>query len=225
MNWPSDPLFRRSVCAAGQPAYPQVRRRIGRSGSDREFPSLTGRSGTQRHVVCSGARRPAARRPGPCRHPASYALRGCSRALLADSRRALASCSQVVSGGDHWLLMVVRGHLGARARTAQARFSAGRRRRTTVRFLGRTWPHVAMRYLSVGPCCRAPLLAICCCCCCRLGRGRCRPGVDHGSSDHKVTARWTASWITELSRSARVSATSCSSQDATKVTGPSGGSG
>ena len=96
-------------------------------------------------------------------------------------------------------------------------------------FLGRTWPHVAMRYLSVGPCCRAPLLAICCCCCCRLGRGRCRcrcrPGVDHGSSGHKVTARWTASWITELSRSARVSATSCSSQDATKVTGPSGGSG
>ena len=114
---------------------------------------------------------------------------------------------------------------GARARTAQARFSAGRRRRTTVRFLGRTWPHVPMRYLSVGPCCRAPLLAICCCCCCRLGRGRCRPGVDHGSSGHKVTARWTASWITELSRSARVSATSCSSQDATKVTGPPGGSG
>src|ERR1700722_1095044 len=58
-----------------------------------------------------------------------------------------------------------------------------------------------MRYLSVGPCCRAPLLAICCCC--RLGRGRCLPGVDHGSSGHKVTARWTASWITELTGAAR----------------------
>jgi len=59
----------------------------------------------------------------------------------------------------------------------------------------------------------------------QLSRGRCRPGADHGSSGHKITARWTASWITELPRSARVSATSCSSQDATKVTGPSGGSG
>jgi hypothetical protein len=45
---PRDPLLRRSVCAAGRPAYTQVSRCIGLSGSDREFPALTGRSGTQR---------------------------------------------------------------------------------------------------------------------------------------------------------------------------------
>jgi len=42
----------------------------------------------------------------------SYALRGCSRALLAGSKPALASCWQVAAGGDRWLLMAVRGHLG-----------------------------------------------------------------------------------------------------------------
>ena len=38
----------RSVCAAGQPACTQVSRCTGLSGSDRKFPALTGRSGTQR---------------------------------------------------------------------------------------------------------------------------------------------------------------------------------
>jgi hypothetical protein len=50
-----------------------------------------------------------------------------------------------------------------------------------------------------------------------------RPGT--GSSGHKITARSAASWMTELSSSARASATSYSSQDTTKVTGPAGGSG
>ena len=50
-----DPLLRRSVCAAGQPACPQVSRCIGLSGSDRKYPALTVRSGTQR------ARRPVVR--------------------------------------------------------------------------------------------------------------------------------------------------------------------
>ena len=44
----TDPLLRRPVCAAGQPAHPQVDRRGAVSGSDREFPALTVRSGTQR---------------------------------------------------------------------------------------------------------------------------------------------------------------------------------
>src|SRR5262249_50094487 len=44
--------------------------------------------------------------------PMTYALRGCSRALLAGSKLALASCSQVAAGGDRWLLTAVRGHLG-----------------------------------------------------------------------------------------------------------------
>ena len=51
MKLSRDPLLR-SVCAAGQPPCPQVSRCIGLSGSDRRFPELTGRSGTQR------ARRP-----------------------------------------------------------------------------------------------------------------------------------------------------------------------
>ena len=38
----------RSVRAAGRPACTQVSRCTGLSGSDREFPALTGRSGTQR---------------------------------------------------------------------------------------------------------------------------------------------------------------------------------
>jgi hypothetical protein len=44
----ADPLLRRSVCAAGQPASSQVSQRIGLAESDRKFPPLTGRSGTQR---------------------------------------------------------------------------------------------------------------------------------------------------------------------------------
>jgi hypothetical protein len=43
-----DPLLRRPVCAAGRPARTQVSRCVRLSGSDREFPRLTGRSGTQR---------------------------------------------------------------------------------------------------------------------------------------------------------------------------------
>lgn len=42
-----DLLPRRSVCAAGQPACTQVSRCTGPSGSDREFPPLTGRPGTR----------------------------------------------------------------------------------------------------------------------------------------------------------------------------------
>ena len=49
--------------------------------------------------------------------------------------------------------------------------------------------------------------------------------VEHVRTAHLATKspRAGASWITELSSSARVSATSCSSQDTTKVTGQSGG--
>jgi hypothetical protein len=54
----------------------------------------------------------APRRPGARHQPASYALRGCSHALLAGSKPALASGSQVAAGGNRWLLMAVRGHLG-----------------------------------------------------------------------------------------------------------------
>jgi hypothetical protein len=56
-----DPLLRRSVCAAGQPACPQVSRCTGLSASDRDFPALTGRSGTQRARWPQSARRLAPR--------------------------------------------------------------------------------------------------------------------------------------------------------------------
>ena len=42
----------------------------------------------------------------------TYALRACSRALLTGSKPVLASRSQAAGGGDRWLLMAVRGHLG-----------------------------------------------------------------------------------------------------------------
>jgi hypothetical protein len=61
-----DPLFRRSVCAAGQPACIQVSRRFGLSVNDRKLPALTGRSGTQR----TRPLRPELAAPlGVCRHP------------------------------------------------------------------------------------------------------------------------------------------------------------
>ena len=44
--------------------------------------------------------------------PQTYALRGCSRGLFAGRKPALASCSQVAAGGDRWLSMAIRGHLG-----------------------------------------------------------------------------------------------------------------
>ena len=72
---PGSEHLHRSVCAAGQPARTQVSRGIGLSASDRKFPSLTGRSGTQRpraHLgdccCCQlGAGRPVASRPALCR--------------------------------------------------------------------------------------------------------------------------------------------------------------
>ena len=112
LSWQTDQL-RRSVCAAGQPACTQVSRCIGLSGSDREFPTLTGPDRARNgHVVCGRARWSAPRRPGPRHRPATYALRGCHGALLAASEPALASCSHVAAGGNRCLLMAIRGHLG-----------------------------------------------------------------------------------------------------------------
>jgi len=54
MKLAGDPLLRRPVCAAGQPARPQVDRGIGLSASDREIPRMTDRSGTQRARACFG---------------------------------------------------------------------------------------------------------------------------------------------------------------------------
>jgi hypothetical protein len=48
-----DPLLGRSVCAAGQPACPQVSRYIGLSEIDREFPRVDRPIGHNRHALAS----------------------------------------------------------------------------------------------------------------------------------------------------------------------------
>ena len=87
-----DPLFRRPVCESGQPACPQVSRCTGLSRSDRKYPALTGRSGTQR------ARRPL--RPelaaplGVC--PLSQLMEGVggsSRSLLSGDVAVFCCCT------------------------------------------------------------------------------------------------------------------------------------
>ena len=71
-----DPLLRRPVCAAGQPAILQVSRCIRLSGNDRDYPALTGRSGTQRARLCGRAQRLAPRRPGLRHRPATHPFLG-----------------------------------------------------------------------------------------------------------------------------------------------------
>jgi hypothetical protein len=64
MNLGRDPLLiPTSVCAAVQPACPQVSRCTGLFVSDHEYPALTGRSGTQRGGQ-SGTRSGNSARPG-----------------------------------------------------------------------------------------------------------------------------------------------------------------
>jgi hypothetical protein len=65
-----DQLLRRSVCAAGQPACPQVSRYTGLSVSDREHPALTGRSGTQRARGAHGSGGGRSHIPNLCVLPA-----------------------------------------------------------------------------------------------------------------------------------------------------------
>ena len=62
------------------------------------------------HVARGRRRRWAARRPGPRRHAARYALRGCSRALLAGSK---ARASFMFAGGCWWRSLAVDGSSGA----------------------------------------------------------------------------------------------------------------
>ena len=132
------PLPRRSVCAAGQPVRPQVSQGSGMSGSDREYPALTGRSGTQR-----------ARRPGS--HTAVGTSASWSSSPSSDLRTSVswcvargfisppASCSRVAAGGGRWLWIAVRGHLGGRPWSTPRRAGSarGRGHQTARRF--RTW--------------------------------------------------------------------------------------
>ena len=108
--WRSDPLLRRSVCAAGQPACPQVSGGIGLSGSGREFPALTGRSGTQRArplrsrtAVGTSASwslsSPGDLRGGPSRDRSRTPSPGSDGACSADPARKLALADPVHAYG------------------------------------------------------------------------------------------------------------------------------
>jgi hypothetical protein len=79
----------------------------GLSLSDRDWPRVLLLSGTQRARLLAGSLADTLRGAYW-----AYALRGCSRALLAGSRPAFPSGSASAAGGDCWLLMAVRGHLG-----------------------------------------------------------------------------------------------------------------
>ena len=91
--------------------------------------------------------------------PMTYALRECSRALLAGSRPALPSGSASADGGDRWLLMAVRGHLGD----------------TGPPLSGPDISPVGTDRASVMRCRRSPVVAGGCCCCCHRC---CQPGQD-----------------------------------------------
>ena len=75
----ADPLLRRSLCAAGQPACPQVSRGVRLSGSDRDFPALTCRSDAT--GTASDLR---TRRCAPVRSAPSRMLRKRHEAIHAD---------------------------------------------------------------------------------------------------------------------------------------------
>ena len=106
----------RSVCAAGQPAYSQVRLRIRLSASDRKFPSLTGRLGTQRARRLLSRTTVGSSAPWSSSPPSDLRITSAYRTLLAGPAPVLASGSQGAAGGDRWLLMAVRGHLGGTSR-------------------------------------------------------------------------------------------------------------
>jgi len=140
MKLSRDPLLRRSVCAAGQPACSQVRRRVRLSASGRDFPALTGRSGTQR------ARRQwsaaTASTLAPWCSSSSGELR-ITRVFSCVAHRFKARPSFMFAGCCWWRSLAVDGSSGAsrgHAHNAKAEVLGGPARSTTVRFSGRPIP-------------------------------------------------------------------------------------
>jgi hypothetical protein len=126
-------------------------------------PVLPGRHWTK--LNCNPRRVAARGLSDACSRPCAlviYALRVRLHALLAGSKPVLASSSQGAAAGGRWLLMAIRGHLGARACNAWARSLVERRRRTTVRFSGRTYsklPGIVRALCAVVGRCRLPVVA------------------------------------------------------------------
>jgi len=105
-----DPLLRRSVCAAGQPACSQVRRRIRLSASDRKFPPLTGRSGTQRarHLLLSPT--PGSSAPWSSSPPSELRI---TRVFAYVARGFKVGASFMFAGCCWWRSLAVDGSSGA----------------------------------------------------------------------------------------------------------------
>ena len=177
-----DPLLRRLVRAAGRPACTQVRWCTGLSGSDRKFPALTSRSGTQRarrlrSRTTAGAPAPWSSSP-PTDLRITRVFSCVARGFRARASFMSADCcwwrSLPVDGGSG----TSRGHVVVMRRP---RFSVGRRCRTTVCFQAGRIPSCG------GSCglmrCRRSLLsagARCRCChrCCHARLGRRVAGCD-----------------------------------------------
>jgi hypothetical protein len=96
----------------------------------------------------------------------SYALRECSRALLAGSKAALASCSQVAVGGDRWLLTAGRGHLGGTGPQCIGRVLGGAALSHDRPFFRPDISRVGADRACVMRCRWSLLAAVGCCCCC-----------------------------------------------------------
>jgi hypothetical protein len=100
----------------------------GLSRSDRSFPALTGRSGTQRARGRWSPMTFGASVPWSSSSPTDLRITSVSRVLVAGSKPTLASGSQAAadgspgtSGGHAWSAPVVRRPPGARRRRATAR--------------------------------------------------------------------------------------------------------
>jgi hypothetical protein len=121
---PDLPL-RRSVCAAGQPARSQVSRCIRLSGSDRDFPALTRRSGTQRarggYAHGSGGR--LSNLANLCLLPAG------TRSLVSEEVRIIPCVFRIMAVRGRRLPAFQAGHMGSlrvvRTVTGASRLASG----------------------------------------------------------------------------------------------------
>ena len=172
-----DPQLGRPVCAAGQPACTQLSLCIGLSGSDRKYPALTGRSGTQparrlRSRTTVGAPAPWSSSP-PSELRITRVFSFAARGFKARRSFMFASCCR-------WRSLVVDGS----SRTSRGHGSVMRRPGSRWAAPSNNRPHFSRGVRQVGAdrarvmrCRRSLLVGGGCCgcrhrCCKRLLTGR-----------------------------------------------------
>ena len=104
-----DPQLGRPVCAAGQPACTQLSLCIGLSGSDRKYPALTGRSGTQRARRLRSRTAVGAPASGPSSPPSELHI---TRVFSFAARGFKARRSFMFAGCFRWRSLAVDGSSG-----------------------------------------------------------------------------------------------------------------